>query len=93
MIEKLERVERQVDPKDVDIVTLSDLAPLHDAEVRMLESSSDWRSREWIERAVINQHDRLQAEESAAGSKAMFAAHNNARKSKTPSSLSTQFAY
>ena len=32
----------------------------------------------------MNQYDRLRAEESAAGSKAMFAARSNARKSKAP---------
>ena len=84
MVKKLERVERPVDPKDVDIIILSGLTPQYDAEVRMLESFSDWPSQEWIERAVMNQYDRLQAEESAAGSKAMFVARNNARKSKPP---------
>ena len=77
-------MERPVDPNDVGIAILSGLTRQYDAEVRMLESSSDWPSREWIERAVMSQYDRLRAEESAAGSKAMFAARSNARKSKAP---------
>ena len=84
MVKELERKERPVDPKDVDIVILSGLNRQYNAEVRMLESSSDWPSREWIERAVMNQYDRLQTEESTARSKAMFAARNNAHKSKLP---------
>ena len=54
MVKELERVDRPVDPKDIDIVILSGLTPQYDAEARMLESSSDWPTREWIERAVIN---------------------------------------
>ena len=53
MVKELERVDQPVDPKDIDIVILSGLTPQYDAEVRMLESSSDWPTREWIERAVI----------------------------------------
>ena len=41
MVKELERVERPVDSKDVDIVILSGLTPQYNAEVRMLESSSD----------------------------------------------------
>ena len=58
MVKELERVDRPVDPKDIDIVILSGLTPQYDAEVRMLESSSDWPTREWIERAVISQSER-----------------------------------
>ena len=46
MMKDLERVDRPVDPKDIDIVILSGLMPQYDAEVRMLESSSDWLTRE-----------------------------------------------
>ena len=46
MVKKLERVDRPVDPRDIDIVILSRLTPQYDAEVRMLESSSDWPTRE-----------------------------------------------
>ena len=53
-MKELERVDRPVDPKDIDIVILSGLTLQYDAEVRMLESSSDWPTREWIERAAIN---------------------------------------
>ena len=72
MVKELERVDRPVNPKDIDIVILSGLTPQYDAEVRMLESSSDWPTREWIERAVINQYERLECEKSAAGSRAMI---------------------
>ena len=51
---ELERVERPMDPNDDEIVILSGITSQYDAEVWMLESSSDWPSREWIERAVIN---------------------------------------
>ena len=54
MVKGLERVDRPVDPKDIDIVILSGLTPQYDAGVCMLESSSDWPTREWIERAAIN---------------------------------------
>ena len=59
MVKELERLDRPVDPKNIDIVILSGLTPQYDAEVRMLESSSDWSMRKWIERAVINQCERL----------------------------------
>ena len=42
MVKDLERVDRPVDPKDIDIVILSGLTSQYDAEVCMLESSSDW---------------------------------------------------
>ena len=59
------------DPKDIDIVVLTGLTPQYDAKVCMLESSSDWSTREGIERAVMNQYERLESEKSAAGSRAM----------------------
>ena len=59
MAKELERVDRPVDPKDINSVILSKLTPQYDAEVRMLEISSDWPTREWIERAVRNQYERL----------------------------------
>ena len=76
-MKELERVDRPVDPKDIDIVILSGLTPQYDAEVRMLESSSDWPTREWIELAVINQYRRLESEKSAAGSRAMLFARGH----------------
>ena len=48
MAKELERVGGPVDPKNIDIVILSGLTPQYDAEVRKLESSSDWPTREWI---------------------------------------------
>ena len=42
MVKDLERVDRPVDPKDIDVVILSGLALQYDAEVHILESSSDW---------------------------------------------------
>ena len=46
MMKGLERVARPLDPKDIDIVILSGLTLQYDAEVRLLESSSDWPRRE-----------------------------------------------
>ena len=80
----LERVGRPVDPKNIDIVILSGLTPQNDAEVRMLESSSDWPTREWIERAAINQCDQLECEKSAAGSRAMLSARGHLRNDTPP---------
>ena len=82
MVKELERVERPVDPKDIDIVILSGLTSQCDAEVRMSESSSDWPTRRWIEGAVINQYERFQSEQSAAGSQVMLAGRGNGRNSK-----------
>ena len=45
MVKELERVHRLVDPKGIDIVILSGLVPQCDAEVCMLESSSDRPTR------------------------------------------------
>ena len=84
MLKELERVDRTVDPKDIDIVMLSGLTPQYDAEVRMLESSSDWPTREWNERAVINQYERLESEKSAAGSRAMLSARGHRRNDAPP---------
>ena len=84
MMKELELVDRPVDPKDIDIVILSGLTPQYNAEVRMLESSSDWPTREWIERAVINQYERLESDKSAAGSRAMLSACGHHRND-TPS--------
>ena len=60
MVKELERVDRPMDPKDIDIVILSGLTPQYDAEVRMLESPSDWPTREWIKRGVIHPYKRLE---------------------------------
>ena len=46
MVKELERVDRPVGPKDIDIGILSGLTSQYDAEVRMLESSSEWPTRE-----------------------------------------------
>ena len=46
MVKELERVDRPMDPKDIDIVILSGLTQQYDGEVRMLESPSDWPTRE-----------------------------------------------
>ena len=80
----LERVDRPVDPKDIDIVILSGLTPQYDAEVRMLESSSDWPTREWIDRAAINQNEWLECEKTAAGSRAMLSARGHRRNDTPP---------
>ena len=84
MIKELERVNRPVDSKDIDIVILSGLAPQYDAEVCMLENSSDWPTREWIELAAINQYERLKCEKSAAGNRAMLSARDHRRNDKPP---------
>ena len=84
MVKELGRVDRPVDPKDIDIVILNGLTPQYDTEVRMLESSSDSPTREWIERAVINQSERLESEKSAAGNGAMLSAHGHRRNDTLP---------
>ena len=84
MVKELERVDRPVDPKDIDIVILSGLTPQYDAKVRMIKSSSDWPTREWIERAVINQYERLESEKSAAGGRAMLSACDHHRNDTSP---------
>lgn len=58
----MERVARLMDLNNADIVILRGRPSQYDAEVRMLESSSDWLTGE-IERAAINQYDRLQSEQ------------------------------
>ena len=82
MVKELERVDRPVDPKDIDIVILSGLTPQYDAKVRMLESLSGWPTRKWIECAVINQYERLECEKSAAGNRAMLSARGHRRNAK-----------
>ena len=84
MAKELERVVWPVDPKDINIVILGELTPQYDAEVRMLKSSSDWPTREWIERAVINQYERLECEKSAAGSREMLSASCHRRNDNPP---------
>ena len=84
MVKELERVDRPVDPKDIDIVILSGLTPHYDAEVRMLKSSSGWPTREWIERALINQYERLECEKSSTGSRATLSARGHRRNDKPP---------
>lgn len=46
-LKELERMERTVDPKAGDAVLLSVLTSPYDAEVPILECSSDWPTREW----------------------------------------------
>ena len=84
MVKELERVNRPVDPINIDIVILSGPTPQYDAEVRMLESSSDWPTREWIERAVIDQYERPECDKSAAGSKAMLSTRGHRCNDKPP---------
>ena len=88
MIKDLERVGRPVDPKDIDIVILSGLTPQNDAEVRMLESSSNWPTWEWVERAAINQYEWMECEKSAAGSRAMLSARGHRRNDTPPTRCS-----
>ena len=83
-MKELERVDRPVDPKDIDIVILSGLTPQYDAEVCMLERSSDWPTWEWIERAVMNQYERLEYKKSAAGNRAMLSARGHRHNDKLP---------
>ena len=45
MVKGLERVDRSVDPKDIDTAILSGLTPQYNAEVRVLESSLAWPTR------------------------------------------------
>ena len=73
-----------MDPKDIDIVILSRLAPQYDVKVRMLERLSDWPTWEWIERGVIHQHERLESDKFAAGSRAMISARGHRRNDTPP---------
>ena len=84
MVEELERVNRPVDPNDIYIVILSGLTTQYDAEVCMLESSSDSPAREWIEVAVINQYEWLESEKPSSGSRAMLSARGDRRNDTTP---------
>ena len=84
MVKELERVDRPVDPNGIDIVILSGLMRHYDAEVRMLESSSDWSTREWIDLAGINQYERLECEKSAAESRAMLSVRGHRRNDNPP---------
>ena len=84
MVNELERVDRPVNPKDIDIVILSGLTPQYDVEVRMLESLSDWPMWERIERSVIGQYERLESEKFAAGSRAMLSARGHRRNDTPP---------
>ena len=58
--------------------------PQYDADFRMLESSSDWPTLEWIKRAVINQYERLECEKSAAGSRVMLSTRGHRRNDNPP---------
>ena len=67
LVQEMERVGRPTLEKDIDIILLTGLSSQYDAEVRMLESSTEWPDRAWIERAAHNQYDRLTLETSEAG--------------------------
>ena len=54
MVKELYRADRPVVSKGIDILILSGLTPQYDAEVRLLESLSDWPTRDCIKRAGIN---------------------------------------
>ena len=84
MVNELERVDRPVNPKDIDIVILSGLTPQYDVEVRMLESLSDWPMWKRIERSMIGQYERLESEKFAAGSRAMLSARGHRRNDHPP---------
>ena len=84
MVKEVERVGRPMDQKDIGIVILSVLTPQYDAEVRLLESSSDWSTREWIKRVVINQYERLQSEIYVAVSRAVLSARGHRRNDTPP---------
>ena len=85
MVKEVEHVDRLVNPKDIDFVILNGLTPQYDAEVGMLESSSDWPTREWIDRAVINPYERLECKNSAAESRVMLSARGHHSNDQTPS--------
>ena len=84
MVKELKRGDRPVDSKNMDIVILSGRTTQYDAEFRMLKSSSDWPTRKWIERAVINHYERLECEKVAAGSRAMLSARGHRRNNNPP---------
>lgn len=71
VVKDLERVGCCVDPKDIGAVSFSRLTSQYDAKALILEPSSDRTTQDLIERAVINQFNRLEAEKSAAGAKAL----------------------
>ena len=55
MVTELYRVDWPVDSKGIDTLILSGLTPQYDAKIRLLESLSDWPTRDCIQRAGINQ--------------------------------------
>lgn len=57
MAKELGSVEHPAAPNELDVVILSDLTSENNAKVCMLESSSEWSTRLWIER-VINPYGR-----------------------------------
>ena len=66
LVKEMERVGRPTLEKDIDIILLTGLSSQYDAEVRMLESFTEWPDRAWIVRAAYNQYDRLTLEKSEA---------------------------
>ena len=67
LVKEMERVGRPTLEKDIDIILLTGLSSQYDAEVRMLESFTEWPDRAWIVRAAYNQYDRLTLGKSEAG--------------------------
>lgn len=60
-LREVERIDRLVDPKYVDIATLRGLTPLHETEVQILENASDWQTR-GVDRACrrqLHQYERM----------------------------------
>ena len=57
-----------------------------DAEVRVFESSSDWPTREWSERSIINKCDQSEPVQSDTESKTLVCARGASRNS-TPTPL------
>lgn len=86
MVKEIVRVDRSADPEDIHVLILSGLTSPYDAEAQMLESVSDWPTREWIERGVINKLELLQAKELAAGAEALILSRGQNR---NPDSIET----
>lgn len=79
IVEDLERVGRPLDHRDIDIMIIGSLTSHDDDEVRTLEGSSDWPTRESIKREVINQFDPFERGKSAAGARAVTVVRDSGR--------------
>ena len=73
MVTEVKRIGRPVVTKNVDIVILSELKDQYDVEARILERSSNWSTRKWIE-CFIDQFDWLELQKSGTGSKSLVGA-------------------